>query len=468
MEGVKKKRERKISLYLVFIRYLFRFCAWMVILAAGLVLLYLLLAGTGAIRAADYEQASIEENAEEIRSSAGGEETLIPDSCSFGVFGPGGEFLRGTFDKEEAGRIWESWEQGDRGRGYNTFYRGIEKENGDLVLIQYQLIPKFENPLLRRLIPNLEFLMLTVFLILFAAGVWLNARHFGRFLKKRLDVLEETADKVTRKDLDFGRGYSDIKEIDQVLASLFLMKEALQSSLKEQWEAQRRKQEQIAALAHDIKTPLTIIRGNAELIQETDQLEEIRSWDLEILERTADMEQYLISLKEALQQSGEASEEAGEFETGSFLNGIREMAEALGRAKKLKIESRFEMPETVIRGRKGIREELERAVLNVISNGADYCPDEGTLVIRAEEERQQESCFLKITVTDSGPGFTEEALLHGTEQFYQADKSRKGTAHYGMGLYITSTLLQKHGGRLELGNSEDAGGMVVIHFPVTA
>ena len=56
MEGVKKKRERKISLYLVFIRYLFRFCAWMVILAAGLVLLYLLLAGTGAIRAADYEQ----------------------------------------------------------------------------------------------------------------------------------------------------------------------------------------------------------------------------------------------------------------------------------------------------------------------------------------------------------------------------------------------------------------------------
>ena len=277
MEGVKKKRERKISLYLVFIRYLFdsrldgdsgsRSCAF--ISAPG---------GTGAIRAADYEQASIEENAEEIRSSAGGEETLIPDSCSFGVFGPGGEFLRGTFDKEEAGRIWESWEQGDRGRGYNTFYRGIEKENGDLVLIQYQLIPKFENPLLRRLIPNLEFLILTVFLILFAAGVWLNARHFGRFLKKRLDVLEETADKVTRKDLDFGRGYSDIKEIDQVLASLFLMKEALQSSLKEQWEAQRRKQEQIAALAHDIKTPLTIIRGNAELIQETDQLEEIRSW----------------------------------------------------------------------------------------------------------------------------------------------------------------------------------------------
>ncbi|MFR3529917.1 MAG: hypothetical protein ACLTTZ_05210, partial [Lachnospiraceae bacterium] len=75
MEGVKKKRERKISLYLVFIRYLFRFCAWMVILAAGLVFLYLLLAGTGVIRAADYEQARIEENAEEIRSSAGREET---------------------------------------------------------------------------------------------------------------------------------------------------------------------------------------------------------------------------------------------------------------------------------------------------------------------------------------------------------------------------------------------------------
>ena len=59
-------------------------------------------------------------------------------------------------------------------------------------------------------------------------------------------------------------------------------------------------------------------------------------------------------------------------------------------------------------------------------------------MIRAEEERQQESCFLKITVTDSGPGFTEEALLHGTEQFYQADKSRKGprTMEWGFILHL--------------------------------
>ncbi|MFQ6803858.1 MAG: histidine kinase dimerization/phospho-acceptor domain-containing protein [Lachnospiraceae bacterium] len=49
----------------------------------------------------------------------------------------------------------------------------------------------------------------------------------------------------------------------------------------------------MAALAHDIKTPLTIIRGNAELVQETEDLEEIREWDREILDGARRLEGYL-------------------------------------------------------------------------------------------------------------------------------------------------------------------------------
>lgn len=54
------------------------------------------------------------------------------------------------------------------------------------------------------------------------------------------------------------------------MSSLSGMKEALKDSLTRQWDAQQQKKEQLAALTHDIKTPLTVIKGNAELLAETD------------------------------------------------------------------------------------------------------------------------------------------------------------------------------------------------------
>lgn len=144
-------------------------------------------------------------------------------------------FLYGTFEGREKEEAWERWKTGKTGSFYNYFYRGIEKDDGNLLIVRYQMVAKFANPALRNLFPNAEFLILSIALILFIMQAAVTARSFGRYLKKRLDAL-------------------------------FKMKEALKQSLKEQWESQKRKQEQVAALAHDIKTPLTIIRGNAELI----------------------------------------------------------------------------------------------------------------------------------------------------------------------------------------------------------
>lgn len=469
MEVIKKK---KVSLYWVFIRYLFRFCMWTVCLAVLLIGAYLLMAGTGAVRMADYEQVQIEEQEEKIRESDTGEEALIPDSCRYGVYDAKGRFLRGTFGKDEAEEVLDAWEQGERGRFYNTFYEGIEKENGDMVIIQYQLTAKFANPILRKLIPSAELFMLVLFLLLFLLGAWLNARDFGRYLKKRLDTLEEIAVKVGNRDLEFASVHSDIKEIDQVLSSLYLMKEALQSSLKEQWDMQRQKQDQIAALAHDVRTPLTIIRGNAELIQEMDDVREMKDYDQEILGSAADMEQYLSILQKTLDSLDHTPDEPynieetkqGEetFLAGPFLAETGERAEALGRPKRLTVKCVCDSPETMIKGGQETREKLKRAVLNVVSNGVDYCPERSVLKITAREEEQ----FLRITVTDSGPGFSSEALIHGKEQFYQADKSRKGSVHYGMGLYISASILEKCGGKLIIRNSGTGGGQVRIDIPV--
>ena len=61
---------------------------------------------------------------------------------------------------------------------------------------------------------------------------------------------------------------------------------------------------------------------------------------------------------------------------------------------------------------------------------------------------------LKISVTDAGPGFSQEDLLHAEEQFYMADRSRSSNLHFGMGLFITKSIVQQHDGQLILSNSE--------------
>ena len=70
-----------------------------------------------------------------------------------------------------------------------------------------------------------------------------------------------------------------------------------------------------------------------------------------------------------------------------------------------------------------------RAVMNVIQNAVEHTKENGIIYIGAKEQDGQ----LTFIVENSGSGFTKEALLHGTEQFFMDDTSRNGEAHYGMG-----------------------------------
>ena len=64
---------------------------------------------------------------------------------------------------------------------------------------------------------------------------------------------------------------------------------------------------------------------------------------------------------------------------------------------------------------------LERAIMNVISNALDHSPPQGTIYVTV----QKTDCFLHISITDEGGGFTPEALHHAQEQFFMGDKSRR-------------------------------------------
>ena len=105
---------------------------------------------------------------------------------------------------------------------------------------------------------------------------------------------------------------------------------------------------------------------------------------------------------------------------------------------------------------------LDRAIMNVINNALDYSPPKGTIYMDVKKQ----DGFLQISITDEGGGFTAEALYHAQEQFFMGNKSRTSNMHFGMGLYVTSSIVKQHNGLLILKNSDQTkGGQVIIKIP---
>ena len=462
MERIKRKKKR---LYAMFISFLFRFGILAIGLAGLTAVVYMVTVRAGVVRLPSYELDKITRAEGEIRSGDRVEEKLLPDTCRYGVFEKDGTYVYGNLSKEEQEGLWKSQMQSSPALIYGSYWKVIEKENGLTALVEYQVIAKFSNPFLRSVFPNAELLFVGAYFLMFFGTAVALAKRQGKYLQKRLNVLKETAERVEREDLDFEREYSDIQEVDHVLGALYQMKEALQKSLKEQWDIKRQKEDQIASLAHDIKTPLTIIRGNTELLLEEETEEEKREWDQEILDSVREIERYLQILQRTIRQfdgepnrgSKDGQEEQKNFPASFWIQEICERAQALGRTKKLQICCRAADTDKMIYGRK---EECSRALWNIVSNGVDFSPLGGELLIEIKESGE----FLAVTVTDDGPGFTKEGLAHATEQFYQADKSRTRKDHYGMGLYIASEIMKEYKGFLQLENEEGRGGKVSLYF----
>ena len=109
-------------------------------------------------------------------------------------------------------------------------------------------------------------------LLLVGAVVW-STHRTGRFLTRETEKLTAAAQAVARKELDSAVfSGAKVREYESALQALQTMGDALTGSLQKQWAMEQRQREQIIQLSHKLKTPLTIIEGNAELLAEDDGL----------------------------------------------------------------------------------------------------------------------------------------------------------------------------------------------------
>ncbi|AKA68629.1 sensor histidine kinase [Clostridium scatologenes] len=409
---------------------------------------------------ANYSEGLAAASKSQIQSTQSVTESMIPKGCKFVVFDKSYKVIKtdlNSKDLDEAKKY--VLKQGYNNRGGIKQYYSIPRKDG-VCILQYYIVMRYNSDVLNDMLPNPQGMMILMLIFLSITIIFLISTLYAKNIKNQLNPLLEVVEKIKEKNLDFEIGYSKIKEFNDVLLSLSDMKEELKKSLSEKWSIEQAKREQISALAHDIKTPLAVIKGNSELLIDSSLNEDQQEYTNFIHKNANQIEKYIKLLIELSKAEKGFQIHLKKVDTKEFVNSIHEQLNTLACIKKLQVESKEEDLPNEINIDYSL---MYRAIMNVISNAVDYSKEDSKIYFKIEC-LQDNICF---TITDSGKGFSEKDIKFAITQFYTGDKSRNSKTHYGMGLYIVDSIVKKHGGELHIGNSPiTGGGEVVIKVPV--
>lgn len=446
MAGIRKYR---IGLSGMFLKYLLSLVLGMIILVIGYLLSINIGFKLGIFLPANYAEHQIAQNREAIKSSTPFNEELIPKTCQYGLFDEKKRYIQGSFDEETLQDVKLFLSHLGT---YQKRYILIERANESCV-IEYDVQMHFASLRWHHWFPNVELFLVVVLVGLNLSWVIAIAMLFAKRLKKELAPVMEATRKIQEKDLDFKLQSSKIKEFNEIVESLDTMKEALANSLKNEWETERRRKEHISILAHDIKTPLTVIKGNAELLKEESENSELLEYAESIDQSSYQIENYIKLLIEATKDEQNISLRKQDFNLEKWIEQVEEACSRLCMSYQVTLEKHFEIKS---KSYKGDSESLLRVVLNLVKNGLEQAMDTKKLILRITEREEK----LIIEVEDFGKGFSDEALLNATKQFFTENKARTGT-HYGLGLYMSQEVVKGHGGQLSFWNKKTGQGAIV-------
>jgi len=294
---------------------------------------------------------------------------------------------------------------------------------------------------------------LILFLIIFALIVVNNALNFGRKLKRELKPVLEEISQIQDRELNVERKKSNISEFNNILLSLYDMETALSLSLKKEWDTEQKRKSNISALAHDIKTPLTVIKGNSELILEEDNITEIYQLADIINSNSDKIERYIKLLIDETKNNLTTGNEEKVALTALIADIIKE-SEAMCSLKGIELITQNKASDVEIMINRDL---LERAILNLIKNAIEYTVLKNMIKLYFEYESNK----LVISIEDFGKGFTDESLKYAKDQFY-TDKTERSEEHYGLGMYFANNVAEKYNGSVTYYNKPNQTGAVVV------
>lgn len=302
-----------------------------------------------------------------------------------------------------------------------------------------------------------------LFVILFT---WLFGRRFGRKLSRPIEELIEGTRRVQQRDLDFSFSYEGTSEMAQLMKAFDEMRRELYLSLQREWKMEQRRREMVAALAHDLRTPLAIVQGHVEGLLDGG------------MNRPDRLQRYLTTIdkntKRAIrlvQEMNQVSEmESPQFRLNRKPVEINRFMEEIAQdMQQLCVEQQIEFhcippadqqaDGTLLLDGDRLRQLMD----NLLANCLRFTPSGGTISWKAEWIAHE----LEMSITDTGTGFPAHLLDSVFDKFVQGDASRSQyQGHAGLGLYMAKLIMRKHGGGIQAANTPEGGARITLSFPI--
>ncbi len=224
--------------------------------------------------------------------------------------------------------------------------------------------------------------------------------------------------------------------------------------------AERQRRNMVADAAHELRTPLSNIRGYVEAVRDG-----VLEPDPETLATIHQQVLYLTDLVDDLRLLAET--EAGDFglnrEPGSLFEAVRTSVEGVrARAEAKGVVLEVDLPA----GSPGVefdRTRISQVVGNLLDNAIHHTPPGGTVTVSASVG----PAVATVSVADTGEGMPAEAVPFVFERFYRVDPSRsRSTGGAGLGLTIAKQLVEAHGGSIRVHSAAGEGTTITFDLPL--
>jgi len=269
-----------------------------------------------------------------------------------------------------------------------------------------------------------------------------------------IDRIARTAQQITQAE-DLGRRIARPGPQDEV-GRLVTTFNAMLDRLETLFRAQQRF---VADASHELRSPLTAIRGNVDLLRRgaaadpPAQAEALSAIDAE----TARMTRLVTDLLTLAQADAGVPLAQEIVELDALLLDVYRQTRDQAPHLTVRLGHEDQAPVS------GDPDRLRQLLLNLADNAVKYTPAGGTVTLSLWHEDR----WVRVAVRDTGIGIAPEELPHVFERFYRADKSRSRAAGgTGLGLAIAQWIAQAHGGRIEVESTLGAGSTFTVWLPL--
>ncbi|HBE9814372.1 TPA: sensor histidine kinase [Clostridioides difficile] len=278
-------------------------------------------------------------------------------------------------------------------------------------------------------------------------------------LKTPIEILNKGAMEISNNNLDFCLEYNNNDELGNLCNAFEKMRSELNKNNIKMWTMINDRKQLNAAFSHDLRNPLTVLKGYSNYL--TKYIPTGKLSDEKILSTTQLMSEHINRIEYYVENMSNA-QRLEDLVVSKSMSNINKFIENLDENISIiakQEEKSFTLKSQINNINLFFDENIIlRVVENIISNAFRYARNNVSILIYLEQE------LLTFVIEDDGIGFSKESLKLALRPFYRDKTLNDSNAHFGMGLYISKILCEKHDGSISIENNSTNSAKITAKF----